>query len=647
MTRKRCQSTAALPLMLETRPPDGWRPADPPDLSAFSTIRLDWETTGVRWWEPGGARPVGVSVRAGGVSTYLPFAHRGGGNLDEAVVQRWARRELRGKRIVNINTKFEIHVAREWGVDLAAQGNTFGDVAHYAALLDDKRRTFSLEAVARDFLPDAPEYRKATLPVPPERIHELPAWIAEPYGNQDTFLVDAIAEKQGPMLGALDLVRVRKLEDAVIPVAAEMERNGAPLDMDKLERWVKESEQQLLRAIYAIHRLTGVGVEPNKDDTVAKLFAKLNLPPSIHPEDGRESYAVPALKETLAGRDARYEDEQARIALTDTARQALTALVKAKQLASLRSKFLLKYWQGHSNGVLRYALHQLRGDDQGTISGRFSSTMVDKSRKEGANIQQVMSVGAQKKALGDEFIVRELVVAPPGRRYYVSDAKQIEYRVFADIAKVRRLLDAYAKDPETDYHDLVQRFLAPLVPDLDRKQTKNTNFALIFGASDRKISVMNNMSEERTDEFLAIYRREFPEVPVVIQEFMDRASRDGFITTKLGRRTTFARRRWNRMTRQWVKLSEGDDRYHKAINAAVQGTAADYMKAKLVELYEARHDLGLTMRFTVHDEFDGDVPDDEAGRRVDALLNTQTLGSQVPIFWDGGTGANWREAKGE
>lgn len=646
-SRKPIAGAAPLPLMTESRPPEGWHPDEPPCLDGVQTLRMDFETDGVAWWK-GRANPCGVSLYWDGGHRYLPFAHKGGGNLDEKVVKRWAERELRHKRIVNLNTKFEMHVSRLWGVDLVEQGNTFGDVAHYAALIDDRRRTFSLEAIATDTLPDDPQYRKVPLPVSPDRIHELPAWLAQPYALRDTFLVDAIAKVQGPLLGKLNLVEVRKLEDSVLPAVAEMEWNGILLDVPKLERWVNESGIELEKTLWRVYRLTGLNLEPDKDASCRAVFAKLNLAPGVHPDDGGESFAAAAIRPLLRGQDLRYEDPDGRVTLTDLQREVLTLMLRAKQLTSIRSKYLVKYWNGRTGDKLRYTLHQLRGDENGTISGRFSSSMIDKKANEGANIQQVMSVGKQMKALGEKYIIRELFVAPPGRRRYAADAKQIEYRVFADMAKVPRLLKAYADNPEIDYHDMTQAILAEQIREgLDRKQTKNTNFAKIFGAGEGKIARMNEMSLEKTRRFLEAYDAAFPEVAGVIEDFKTRAERDGVVTTKLGRRTTFAKRRDVRGLDEDAARRLGDTRWHKALNAAVQGTAADIMKRKLAELHAERKALDLVMEITVHDEFGGHVDAGDDGARINELLNRQTTATDVPIFWDGGVGDNWRDAKGD
>jgi DNA polymerase-1 len=80
---------------------------------------------------------------------------------------------------------------------------------------------------------------------------------------------------------------------------------------------------------------------------------------------------------------------------------------------------------------------------------------------------------------------------------------------------------------------------------------------------------------------------------------------------------------------------------HKAFNSVIQGTAADIMKMKLVELHKARHETGFILRFTVHDEVDGDSPDKKCAEMVNAILNRQSVETSVPILWEVSTGSNW------
>src|SRR6266851_1824839 len=123
-----------------------WEPDTPPSLDGIHEIALNFETTGLKWFDQD--RPIALSLGLpDGRSFYLPWGHRGGGNLSEDMVKHWAQRELRCKLIVNINTRFDVHMARVWGVDLESQGNEVSDVSHYAALLDDHRQHLSLDSL--------------------------------------------------------------------------------------------------------------------------------------------------------------------------------------------------------------------------------------------------------------------------------------------------------------------------------------------------------------------------------------------------------------------------------------------------------------------------------------------------------------------
>jgi DNA polymerase I-like protein with 3'-5' exonuclease and polymerase domains len=148
-------------------------------------------------------------------------------------------------------------------------------------------------------------------------------------------------------------------------------------------------------------------------------------------------------------------------------------------------------------------------------------------------------------------------------------------------------------------------------------------------------------------EIEEIYAREMPEARPLIKRrdaFGDvqsamtiaivlttctRVKHRGYVKTVLGRRSRFPT----------------DYKIHKALNSIIQGSAADIMKTKLVELHAKRKELGFTMRMTVHDEVTGDVPDVETAKRIEDVLNVQSIEMLVPILWSTGTGKNWAEAK--
>lgn len=625
-----------------------WQPTAPPSLAGHTDIRIDFETTGLKWWD--GDRPIGVAYHlpATGESGYLPYGHKGGGNLGKEQVIDWLRHEVRGKHIVNSKTNFDVHMARVEGVDLVEQGNTFSDVAFYAALLDDHRNRFSQEILVRDFLadkvlpPDLIGKVKEThgFKLDPAKFSEYPAGLIAIRAIDDVRTVSLLHDVMYPQLVEQDLLRVLDIENQILPVSCEMEWNGAPLDMELLERYDRESQKDLEDALHRIYKRTGISLgTPDKREDLFRLFAQLNIPVPVDPEDGSKTFADAFLR--------------------GIPHEVIPDLREAKQLASVRSKFIVKYKNTvDRNGILRYALHQLRtdkgGEDsgKGTVSGRFSSAELAPGA--GVNIQQVPAVGKQKKSLISKYIIRKLMrPADPKAQWLAADASQIEYRLFAHYANSETLIKAYVDNPLTDYHDLVGTLIKKVAgKELVREHTKGVNFAQVYGAGIDKMASQLGVERFVAEELAGIYHGMFPEVKPLLQkasqvakpccdercywrnsgDLIDPRCRQrhrGYVTTYLGRRARFGR----------------TDRHYSALNRVIQGTAADINKRVLIEVYKQRRDLELTMRFTVHDELDSELHNPSKLAQVSEVLNTQYYPFRVPILWKIGTGANWMEAK--
>ena len=422
-----------------------WRPPEPPSLDGINELDLDTETNGLHWWN--GHRPIGMSLALPKGTVYLPWGHRGG-NLDEDVVKRWARQELRGKRLRGFNLKFDVHMLREWGVDLEAQGCTLNDLSLSAALLDDHRMKFKLEDIAQEFLGIG-----KLKDVDVEHLAELHASEVAPYAERDVELTARLSTKMRPLLEQQELTRVQALEDATIFAVCEMERNAAPIDVSLLNRWIRESAADVLRIVQEIDKTTGIRVDPQKTASFEEVFLERGLELSARTEGGAWSFD----DEVMSG----YDDP------------IIKKLQYARRLSSLRAKYLTAYHRALHNGRLRYNLHQLRGDFEesaGTITGRFSAS--DK------NIQQVMAVEKQIERFGGAYIIRELFL-PDGGLFLSADAAQIEYRLFADKAASPKLLAAYKQDPRTSFHKVVWEMVKPFKADIRYKAVKNLNFACV------------------------------------------------------------------------------------------------------------------------------------------------------------------------
>lgn len=679
-----------------------WQPPDLPDLSQFDEIIIDLETTGLRWWDTD--RMVGAGLwTPDGRTRYLPIRHKLGPNIPESTFFEWCRRELRGKRITNIRTKFDLHTFRADGINLEDQGCTFGDVAHYAGLLDDHRKRFNQQDLALEFLaangiitPEECKVKTANgYDLDPTKFAEYPAGLVAPRAESDVRIVHLLKEAMWPLLTEQNLHTVRDIEDRTIPVVVEMEHNGAPIDVELLDWMVRESARDLDTIRLAIRLGTGIDVDKfTNRHTTMRLFQFLNLAPPVDPETGEVSFADALLK----GIQNRW----------------VRAWRAGLQLESLRSKFLLKYQRSVArDGILRYELHQMPYQDSdddgygGAVSGRFSSAAP--SRDEGANIQQVFGVESQKKGkpFTRKYIVKRLFkTGDPSAQYVNADASQLQFRIFAHYADDPKIIKAYerdngwreiearameklargekltANDKLTDFHqtvgDLVLEFAHKV---LTRTHTKNVNFAQVFGAGVPKMAQQlgvpanqipsydewSQASSDKTtheiggpqfQEALALsdtYHAMFPSVKPLLALASHLAMPGHREPTRKGRSHGCGRAcgefyaqglehrgHVHTYLGRRARFNKGD-RFYSALNRVIQGTEADVIKRGLIEVHNRRHELGLLERFTVHDALAGDLHGDP--RQLKEVLNTQWYPFKVPILWDVSVGRTWADAK--
>lgn len=603
----------------------GWVLPELPDLSRVQDLGFDYETTGLRWWA--GDQPCGLAMawREDKViqKRYLPIGHAGS-NIDRAKLTDWMRQELRGKRLFGSHLKFEGHMTRPLGFTLEDLGCTLGDIGGYAALLDDHRERFGLEDVARDYL----NRGKIVPDFDISRIAQYPASRVTEYAETDAELSLLAAEMMLPRLAVQDLDRVRRLEERVLHVIIEMEHNGAPCDMDLLKTYLIGSEREYARCIFRIHELTGVRMDKvNSAAETWKVLDAVGVNIRFFTADSNPGDPTPSFTDEIL---KIYEDE----AEDPRQQEVLSELRQARKLASVRSKNFEKYWitVRRTEGILRYALHPLRAEEGGTITGRFSSSGFKLStHTEGINVQQVPD--EEKQTFGDDYIVRRLY-RKKGRYWLSADAMQIEFRMAAHYMKNKNILRAYAKNPRTNFHKLVASWMPPTTP---YGTVKNTNFCKIYGGGYKRVAVTAGISEYQAKEFVEIYDARLPGVNELLNEATNVARSRGFVRTLLGRRARFKEVCSCRPCQAY------GPRYYKALNGVIQGGAADIMKTKLVELHEAREETGLVLRFTVHDEADGDVPDVAAARKVDEILNRQSFDLRVPILWETKVGPNWAD----
>lgn len=591
-----------------------------PDLSPTNTISFDTETTGLKIWK--GDRPVGLSVSVPtGESWYIPWGHEEGFNFDIEKVIQWIKDNFRDKEVLTMNGKFDYNMMYMLGVDLEDLNVRLRDVMHCPALLYSNRMDYSVDALSKEFL-NKNKVNIGDLNKHP--IHHRPSGAVAYYAMYDARLTFELDDYFRPEIEKYNLGTVRDLEDDIIYAVASMEREGALLNIGKLMLWQRQAQSRYLQAIMGIYKLTGIRCEPSKPSDLMKLFKVLGIKSNYITPTGGESFNIEALKE--------FEHlEPVRLA------------IEAKQLKSLKDKFIDTYIEkADSDGRIRYSLNQLKATNdegsKGAVTGRFSSSGGGRA-VDGVNIQQVIDDEKQDKipCIAD-FPIRDAFIPADGYSWISADARQIEFRIFAHYSNSARLLKAYQDDPLVDFHSYVATNILHVPRD---RKLKQMNFGRLYGMGAQKLAeVYLKCPVEEAKALLAHYDAEFPEARGLLQFASERAKEKGFVKTLLGRRRTYSKAdsRYNPVS------GKKEIPYYSALNAVIQGLAADIMKMKIRELHRTRKETGLKMRFTVHDEVDGDIPGPEETQKVAEILNSQSLELQVPILWDVRSGATWKEA---
>lgn len=638
----------SLAQFLGSEPPrqvPNYRPDEIPNLDGVDEIILNFATNGLNWAT--GAKPVGVTVGTldGQLTRFLPFAFDGGGNLDATQVTAFLR-SIRGKKIYNDNTRFDIHMGKTIGVDFDEQGCTFSDIQHTAAIVDDSRgkfrkdglKPFAIDTLALDYLPDLEKVSRVD-----ESRHA--SYHAADVAERERFTVELVRRLRDvmyPELDKQDLRQVQLLEDDVIPAVVEMEENGSPLDLELLDAYHTECNKRHDDLMLEVIAECGFTFDHTATGW-QKLFEKLGLPPT----DGNAEAIIKGIDHP-------------------TVRKAHLA----SQYASLDSKTFKAYIEKiGSDGILRFDINQLKGDDGGTVSGRFSIGYV----------QQVPNHDNHFAVFGEDLFPRRVFVGgrmpgDAGRfEYLEADAMQIEQRLLVHYADNKRVIKEYDGDYDrlmrgeetVSYHKVTWRMMKEYKPDMLYSHQKSFNFAFQYGAKSIKLAVMMGFITQAEGEEIrrakrwddprlktikeieAAYKKMMPEGNALLDraahlakpqcdEFCrkgDQLHRElphrGYVKTLVGRRSRFP----------------DSFKTYIGLNRVLQGTGADIMKKKLAELHRARRQTGFVMRLTVHDAVGGDATLPETKQRVSEILNAQSYPLKVPILWSANTGPNWAACK--
>lgn len=573
-----------------------------PVLEPGEFIALDTEHRGLGPGSP----VVGVSLATAGAEWYLPCGHPEGRQYQPEQIRDFLNDNLAGREVFLRAAKNDIERLREFGVDLEAIGVIPHEIQHAAALLDDSRRKFDLDTLALDRLG-----KNKVIPllsgrvIPRAEIPDVPAHTAAPYAKGDARLTYDLATVYDGDIAEQDLRRVVDLEDSLIYCVLAMERAKVKIDVPKLERWINEVREAHSARVLEIYRRTGLRINPDSAHDMAKLFKYLNIGYS------RGRNGIPLFPEVYLKQYDEVKEVQ--------------CCIDCRDLSSLLSKYLVKYLNALTpDGYLPYQLHQLRADDYGTITGRFASSKV--------NIQQVYKPSKQKvqSPVTAPWLVRELFIAGGHEdflmrftvhdevngdlmgRWFHADASQIEYRLFAHFSSIprpysKRLIEAYAKDPNISFHKYVHKELLKECMIYDH--AKNFNFMKLYGGGvDKAAAMLGTDDIDYVQTLMDQYDAKVPEAKRLLYYVSELAEKRGYVRTILGRRRRY----------------HAGDRFYSGLNSVLQGSAADLMKLKLLRLYNERKNL-------------------KTFKDLEECFAVQEFKLRVPITWECSVGDNWKE----
>jgi DNA polymerase I-like protein with 3'-5' exonuclease and polymerase domains len=586
---------------------------------------------------------------------YLPTRHDGGGNLDEAMVRSWARRELNlyDGELVGAHLLYDLEHLSAWGIDFPLV-TSFHDVLLADPLIDEWHSSYSLEAVSRrhlgegkveEMLLEAAEAMGIKDREIKANLWRLPAGWVGAYAEGDVDLPERVLQKQLPILAEQGLMGVYDVERGLTPLLLAMRLRGVRVNVQNMERIKDEMaikrDEQLARA----RHLAGTDkIELMAAESFAPVLQERGYELPVTGKTKKPSVTKSWLKEHL--------DDP-----------LVLALYEGRRLDKLIGTFI--------DGNLRYAvgerIHpefpQLKrnkgidgeGDSSGTIA-RFAG--------QHPNLQFQPSRDPELASM-----VRGFFLPDEGEDWFRMDESQIEFRLLvhyaigpgSDEARSR-----YNTDPTTDFHVLAGEMLGATDPD-DRKRVKNTNFCKVYMGGDQRLAQTFGCSLEEAQAFSQVYDQRLPFVRSTGMAAMRTADHRGYVLSILGRRQRFdrwepARQSYNKDERRaaMLPLTEARERYgpgvkraftHAALNRVLQASAADVLKTALVNTWRSGvcSILGAPL-INVHDENNWSVPRTKVAQEAIAeakrLMEVpDPIQLRVPLRVDWSQGANWGEAK--
>ena len=591
-------------------------------IYARGYVAVDTETTGLNEMI---ADLVGVSLCVdAGKACYIPLTHKGGdaddlfgddtlaeGQMDFATCLSMLKPMLEDPSIVKIgqNMKYDAKIFANEGIAVHPIDDTM--LMSYA--MNAGLHNHGMDALSDRYLSHTP------IPIKPllgtgksaRTFDRVPVEEAVPYAAEDADITLRLWQYFKPRLHRSQVTKVYEtLERPLVPVLAQMERTGVQVDRDTLSRMSNAFAQKMAGLEDEIHKLAGRSFNVGSPKQLGEiLFDEMGIEGGKKGKTGAYATGAEVLEDL-----ATEHDLPARV-------------LDWRQLSKLKSTYtdaLQDHINPHTGRV--HTSYSIAGAN----TGRLAST--------DPNLQNIPIRSEEGRR------IREAFVAPEGKVLVALDYSQIELRILAHMADIAELKQAF-KDG-LDIHALTasEMFNVPLdemTPDV-RRQAKAINFGVIYGISG--FGLARNLSIPRAEAqgFIDRYFERFPGIKDYMTETKAFAKEHLYVETLFGRKIN--------TPEIAAKGPRAGFAQRAAINAPIQGTAADVIRRAMIRMPDAIADLPAKMLLQVHDELlfevDADAADALTAVAKEVMENAANpaVHLDVPLIVDAGRGANWAEA---
>jgi DNA polymerase-1 len=566
--------------------------------------------------DPMRANLIGLSLAAEiGKAAYVPFGHHYPDaplQLERAAVLDALRPLLTDPAIEKIGQhgKYDLHVLRRHGVDVAGYGQ---DTLLESFVLNSGSARHDLDSLARRYLGyDTVKYEdlcgKGAKQI---AFAQVVLDDATRYAAEDADITLRLHRVLAPKLAAepgLESV-YRDIEMPLVPVLARIEANGVRVDADELRRQSADLSRRMLAAQRKATELAGRSFNLDSPKQLqALLFDELGLPAVVKTPTGQPS-----------------TNEEALEAIADQ-HELPRVILEYRALAKLRSTYTDKLPDmiHPDTGRVHTSYHQA-----GAATGRLSSS--------DPNLQNIPI------RTEDGRRIRRAFVAPPGRKLVACDYSQIELRIMAHLSGDPGLVGAFASGVDVHRATAAEVFGRKLeeVTGNERRAAKAINFGLMYGMSAFGLARQLSIGRGEAQDYIALYFSRYPGVRDYMEATRRQARDKGYVETVFGRRLYL----------DYINAGSQGQRAgaeRAAINAPMQGTAADIIKRAMVSVdrWLCDHAGRALMILQVHDELvfevDVDFVDTLIGQVRALMAGAATLA--VPLEVDCGVGDNWDQA---